>query len=213
MAVLQCIPPLCELLTVQDARVINVGLEGLANILNQGEKDKETREFLTSGAEINEFARLVTQADAVDKIEALQNHANDEVSRRAASMLEGLACLWTKITLASDGRSYYSYQGDTGGSSIVSRESPGCMFTQQSVGESDEDIQRFESEWERAGKMDAGEIAKINPQSKWVKFAYQGRCFFQVKGSKPLMNSLKPPAEGVRREQEVGGKAQRWIPA
>ena len=89
MAVLQCIPPLCELLTLQDARVINVGLEGLANILNQGEKDKETREFLTSGAEINEFARLVTQADAVDKIEALQNHANDEVSRRAASMLEG----------------------------------------------------------------------------------------------------------------------------
>ena len=32
-----CIPPLCELLTVQDAKIIQVALNGLDNILKAGE--------------------------------------------------------------------------------------------------------------------------------------------------------------------------------
>lgn len=33
-----CIPPLCELLTVQDAKIIQVALNGLDNILKAGEQ-------------------------------------------------------------------------------------------------------------------------------------------------------------------------------
>ena len=33
MAVLQCIPPLCELLTVQDSKIVSVALHAIENIL------------------------------------------------------------------------------------------------------------------------------------------------------------------------------------
>lgn len=34
-----CIPPLCELLTVMDAKVVQVALNGLENLLRVGEQD------------------------------------------------------------------------------------------------------------------------------------------------------------------------------
>lgn len=34
-----CIPPLCELLTVMDAKIVQVALNGLENILRLGEQD------------------------------------------------------------------------------------------------------------------------------------------------------------------------------
>lgn len=34
-----CIPPLCELMTVMDAKIIQVALNGLENILRLGEQD------------------------------------------------------------------------------------------------------------------------------------------------------------------------------
>ena len=68
MAVLQCIPPLCELLTVQDARVINVGLEGLANILNQGEKDKENAKETAAAARAARHGLLHQHAGALLQI-------------------------------------------------------------------------------------------------------------------------------------------------
>jgi importin subunit alpha-1 len=79
----QCIRPLCDLLTVQDSRIINVALEGIENILKLGEEDKEK-----SGAELNDFSRLVEEADGMDKLETLQSHANDEIYGRAVKILE-----------------------------------------------------------------------------------------------------------------------------
>ena len=40
MVSIGCIKPLCDLLTVQDSRLIVVTLEGLENILKIGEKEK-----------------------------------------------------------------------------------------------------------------------------------------------------------------------------
>lgn len=39
LAMQGCIPPLCDLLTVMDAKIVQVALNGLENILRLGEKD------------------------------------------------------------------------------------------------------------------------------------------------------------------------------
>ena len=38
-----CIPPLCELLTVMDAKIVQVALSGLENILRLGQQEAKTR--------------------------------------------------------------------------------------------------------------------------------------------------------------------------
>ena len=50
-----CIPPLCELLTVMDSRIVQVALNGLENILRLGEQDSR----LHSGT--NPFAVTVEE--------------------------------------------------------------------------------------------------------------------------------------------------------
>jgi importin subunit alpha-1 len=79
----QCIRPLCDLLTVQDPRIINVALEGIENILKLGEDDMDK-----SQTDVNDFSRLVEEADGMDKLETLQSHANDEIYQRAVKILE-----------------------------------------------------------------------------------------------------------------------------
>lgn len=37
-----CIPPLCDLLTVMDSKIVQVALNGLENILRLGEQDAKT---------------------------------------------------------------------------------------------------------------------------------------------------------------------------
>ena len=57
--------------------------QGIENILKLGEEDKEK-----SGAEMNDFSRLVEEADGMEKLETLQSHANDEIYQRAVKILE-----------------------------------------------------------------------------------------------------------------------------
>lgn len=75
--------PLCNLLTVQDTRIVTVALEGLENILRVGEKEKET-----AGVEHNEFATMIEAADGLDKIEQLQSHTQQEVYEKSVHLLE-----------------------------------------------------------------------------------------------------------------------------
>ncbi|KAF4533396.1 hypothetical protein B566_EDAN003689 [Ephemera danica] len=49
-----CIPPLCDLLTVQDAKIVQVALNGLENILRLGEQD-------TKGTGVNPYAVLIEE--------------------------------------------------------------------------------------------------------------------------------------------------------
>jgi len=76
-----CIKPLCDLLVVSDVRIVNVALEALENILKVGEADAKE-----SGS--NQYTAFIDQADGLEKIENLQNHANNEIYKKAVDILE-----------------------------------------------------------------------------------------------------------------------------
>jgi len=77
-----CIRPLCDLLTVSDARIITVALEGLENILKVGDKDARS----TNG--VNQYAGLIEEADGLEKIYQLQQHQNHDIYEKAVKILE-----------------------------------------------------------------------------------------------------------------------------
>ena len=78
-----CIEPLCNLLGVHDARIVSVALEGLENILRVGQKEKDA-----TNAEFNEYCRTIEAVGGLDKIEALQQHTNQDVYEKAVRILE-----------------------------------------------------------------------------------------------------------------------------
>lgn len=78
-----CVRPLCDLLTVNDAKIITVALEGLENILKVG--DAEAKE---SGMGSNQMAEFIDEAEGLLKIEALQQHENHEIYEKAVKILE-----------------------------------------------------------------------------------------------------------------------------
>jgi len=82
-----CIPPLCELLTVMDAKVIQVALNGLDNILRVGETFAKTCGGM-DGSHVNPDASLLEECSGLDKIEFLQSHENTEVYQKAYEIIE-----------------------------------------------------------------------------------------------------------------------------
>jgi HEAT repeat protein len=79
-----CIKPLCELLVCSDVRIVTVALEGLENILKVGEAEKE----LGGPGATNPYARLVDEAEGLDKIEELQNHTNEDIYEKVVAIME-----------------------------------------------------------------------------------------------------------------------------
>ena len=61
-----CIPPLCDLLTVMDSKIVQVALNGLENILRFGEQEAKN----TGGS--NPYAVIIEEVFGLDKIEFLQ---------------------------------------------------------------------------------------------------------------------------------------------
>lgn len=78
-----CIPPLCELLEVSDAKIVTVALEGLGNILKYAGEDLKDQ----NGGE-NPHAVLIEQANGLDKINNLQQHEDYNVYGLAVNILE-----------------------------------------------------------------------------------------------------------------------------
>lgn len=78
------IKPLCDLLSCSDVRIVTVALEGIENILKVGEAEKE----LAGAGGVNPFVALVDEAEGLDKIEELQNAANEDVYDKAVAILE-----------------------------------------------------------------------------------------------------------------------------
>lgn len=77
-----CIPPLCDLLVVQEVRIVEVALEGLENILSVG-KDMEKE-----SGERNPYAVYVEECGGMDKIEFLQTHENAKIYQKAYDIIE-----------------------------------------------------------------------------------------------------------------------------
>merc|ERR1719491_1889955 len=77
-----CISPLCDLLNVNDAKIVTIALEGLENILKVGEEDsKQTGQH-------NVMATYISEAEGLGKIEDLQHHANNVIYERCVRILE-----------------------------------------------------------------------------------------------------------------------------
>lgn len=76
------IRPLCDLLTVNDAKIVTIALEGLENILKVGEADSKA-----SGTH-NQMATLIAEADGLSKIEELQHHSNNDIYEKCIKILE-----------------------------------------------------------------------------------------------------------------------------
>jgi importin subunit alpha-2 len=77
-----CIPALCEFLTVQDSKMIQVALNGLDNVLRVGAADARA-----SGG-VNRFAVNVEECYGLDKIEFLQSHENMDIYQKAFTIIE-----------------------------------------------------------------------------------------------------------------------------
>merc|ERR1719482_1803631 len=77
-----CIPPLCELLSVADVKIIIVALEALENILKVG--DAESKQM---GGH-NLMANHIADSEGLKKIEDLQQHDNNDIYEKAVRVLE-----------------------------------------------------------------------------------------------------------------------------
>ncbi|KAH7097648.1 ARM repeat-containing protein [Auriculariales sp. MPI-PUGE-AT-0066] len=78
------IPPLCELLTTMDNKVIQVALDGLENILKVGEMDKQAA---GPGAS-NQYALYVEEAGGMATIYNLQQHENLDIYNKAFHIMD-----------------------------------------------------------------------------------------------------------------------------
>lgn len=88
------LPPMFKLLGSHDTRVITVAIEGIENILKMGAN------YLQNGA--NPMVQAVNQLDgAFDALVALQDHPNENIYRKALSLLEKYFDVYEDETPAS----------------------------------------------------------------------------------------------------------------
>lgn len=78
-----CIKPLCDLLAIADARIIEVTLDSLENILKTGEIDKEA-----TNASFNQNAMYIEEAGGMEKIFECQHNENEKIYQKAYNIIE-----------------------------------------------------------------------------------------------------------------------------
>ncbi|NP_001171841.1 importin subunit alpha-7 [Saccoglossus kowalevskii] len=76
------IQPLCDLLTVMDAKIVQVALSGLESILRLGDQDAK------ANGGVNPYAVMVEECYGLDKIEFLQSHENQDIYQKAFDIIE-----------------------------------------------------------------------------------------------------------------------------
>ncbi|CAI8042619.1 Importin subunit alpha-7 [Geodia barretti] len=80
LASIGCIKPLCDMLTVQDSRIVTITLEGLENFLKVGQID--------AGGAVNPYSLLIEEAYGLSKIEDLQSHENEQIYCLAGKLID-----------------------------------------------------------------------------------------------------------------------------
>ncbi|XP_038631397.1 importin subunit alpha-4-like isoform X2 [Scyliorhinus canicula] len=74
------IPPFCKLLGVKDPQVIQVVLDGLNNILK------------VAGSDTNTLVEMIEECGGLEKIEALQQHENEDIYKLAYEIIDHYFC-------------------------------------------------------------------------------------------------------------------------
>ncbi len=77
-----CIRPLCDLLTVNDPKIVTIALEGLDNILKVGEEEAKATNSQ------NQMAVYISEAEGLTKIEDLQTHTSTDIYEKVIKLLE-----------------------------------------------------------------------------------------------------------------------------
>lgn len=70
------LPPFCNLLSVKDAQVVNVVLDGINNILKM------------AGDEPEHICGIIEECGGLDKIEGLQGHANEDIYKLSFEIID-----------------------------------------------------------------------------------------------------------------------------
>ena len=78
-----CLEPLCNVLKYQDVDLVYTCLEGLQNILEEGEIGKQGKESAT-----NPYAQFMLENGGLNSLEDLQDSDNDAIYRLAMKLLE-----------------------------------------------------------------------------------------------------------------------------
>jgi len=76
--------PLCDLLSVADAKIVEVALTGIENILRAGEEAVKE----SNGTVVNPYAMQIEECFGLDKIEYLQQHENKIIYKKAYDIIE-----------------------------------------------------------------------------------------------------------------------------
>lgn len=70
------IDAICSVLDMEDSKIVMVALEALEKILEVGERHGRA------------YPHCVDEVDGIDKLEALQEHANDEIYNKVVTIVE-----------------------------------------------------------------------------------------------------------------------------
>lgn len=103
----KALQPLCELLGVNDVKVITVALEGIENILRAGK----------NGGALDSLINIINDCGGINRIEDLQNHTNKTIYVRAMKMLEEYfggeeeedAAMNPDVVMGEDGTQQFSF--------------------------------------------------------------------------------------------------------
>ena len=79
---LNVIPPLCDLLSIMDTKVIEVALNGLENILKLGQQDAKLH------GTTNPYVIKIEECGGLDRIETLQGHQNEKIYNKTFRIIE-----------------------------------------------------------------------------------------------------------------------------
>lgn len=72
------VKPLCSMLSCGDQKIVQVVLDGLTNMLNTADGNGKTSEMST----------IIEEADALDVLENLQSHENEDIYKSALNIIE-----------------------------------------------------------------------------------------------------------------------------
>lgn len=83
IAMAGAIPPMCSMLTAHDAKIVQVALEGLENILKAAARYSDKNHQKT----LEQVVEVFHVTGGISAIEALQTHANQNIYQRASNMM------------------------------------------------------------------------------------------------------------------------------